>query len=172
MLGRALDGGAGEVAQVVPAMQALQRLAGPARMLMIGDSKLVSYQNLAARATAGVSFIAPASKNYVPVEALAAQHLSDAVAVDYVAARDVGKPAERRGSWHVCEDVTSLAGPLKRHPVLTLRRVFVHSSARAQAAVTARAKKLDRAREDLDRLTRGWVVVTTPPGPRSPPASW
>ena len=31
----------------------------------------------------------------------------------------------------------------------------MHSSARAQAAATARAKKLDRARDDLDRLVRG-----------------
>jgi uncharacterized protein (UPF0212 family) len=31
----------------------------------------------------------------------------------------------------------------------------VHSSARTQAAATARAKKLDRARDDLDRLTLG-----------------
>jgi hypothetical protein len=39
--------------------------------------------------------------------------------------------------------------------VLALRRVFVHSGARAAAAATARAKKLDRARDDLDRLGRG-----------------
>ncbi len=152
---RAFDGGAGEVSQVVPAMQALQKLAGPARMLMIGDSKLVSYPNLAAMATAKVTFIAPASKNYVSAEVLAAQDLSEAIAVDYVAARDAGKNPARRGTWHVREDVMSLAGPRKRDPVLTLRRVFVHSSARAQAAVVARTKKLDRARDDLDRLTRG-----------------
>ena len=33
--------------------------------------------------------------------------------------------------------------------------MFVWSSARAGAAATARARKLDRARDDLDRLTRG-----------------
>jgi transposase len=152
---RAFDGGAGEVSQVVPAMQALQKLAGPARMLMIGDSKLISYPNLAAMGQAGVAFIAPASKNYVPVEALAGQDLSEATQVNYIAARDAGKPPDRRGRWHVHEDVMTLPGPRKRDPVLTLRRVFVHSSARAQAAATARAKKLDRARDDLDRLTRG-----------------
>jgi transposase len=152
---RVFDGGAGEVAQVVPAMQALQQLAGPARLLMIGDSKLISYPNLAAMTRAGVAFIAPASKHYVPAEALAAQDLAQAVEVDYVAARDAGKTADRRGRWHVREDVTTLPGPRKRDPALTLRRVFVHSSARAQAAATARAKKLDRARDDLDRLTRG-----------------
>jgi hypothetical protein len=63
---RAFDGGAGEVAQVVPAMQALQKIAGPARMLMVGDSKLVSYHNLAAMFHAKVTFIAPASKTYCP----------------------------------------------------------------------------------------------------------
>jgi transposase len=152
---RAFDGGAGEVAQVVPAMQALQQLAGPARMLMIGDSKLISYPNLAAMDTAGVAFIAPASKQYIPVEVLAAQDLAQAVEVDYVAARDAGKPADRRGRWHVREDVMTLPDPRKRDSLLTLRRVFVHSSARAQAAATARAKKLDRVRDDLDRLTRG-----------------
>jgi transposase len=155
VLHRVVAGGAGEVAQVVPAMQALQRLAGPARMLMIGDSKLISYPNLAAMGQAGVAFIAPASKHYVPAGVLAAQDLTRAVEVDYVAARDAGKPAERRGRWHVRDDVMSVPGPRTRDPVLTLRRVFVHSSARAQAAATARAKKLDRARDDLDRLTRG-----------------
>lgn len=152
---RAYDGGAGEVAQVVPAMQALQRLAGPARILMVGDSKLISYPNLAAMAEAGVGFIAPASKSYVPAATLAGCRLSEAVEVDYVAARDAGKPAERRGRWYVREDTMTVSGPRKRDPVLTLRRVFVHSTVRAQAAVTARAKKLDRARDDLDRLVRG-----------------
>ena len=152
---QAYDGGAGEVSQVVGAMQALQRLAGPARMLMVGDSKLISYPNLAAMTTAEVAFIAPASKTYVPVEVLAAQDLDAATMVDYVAARDAGKPADQRGRWHVREDTMPLAGPRKKDPILSLRRVFVHSSARAEAAVTARAKKLDRASDDLGRLTRG-----------------
>src|SRR5205814_8831565 len=69
--------------------------------------------------------------------------------------RDAGKDAARRGTWHVREDVMCVAGPRKRDPVLMLRRVFVHSGARAQAALTARTKKLDRARNDLDRLVRG-----------------
>ena len=49
----------------------------------------------------------------------------------------------------------TITGPLQRDPTITLRRVFVHSSARAEAARHARAKKLDRARDDLNRLTRG-----------------
>ncbi|MFC4016316.1 IS1634 family transposase [Nonomuraea purpurea] len=152
---RAYDGAAGEVGQVIGAMQGLQKLAGPQRMLMIGDSKLVSYANLAAMIAGGVAFIAPASKHYVSAETLAGQKISAATRVDYVAARDEGKPVERRGVWHVRDDVMTLAGPRKKDPVLTLRRVFVHSSARAQAAEAARAKKLARASEDLARLERG-----------------
>ena len=152
---RAFDGGAGEVGQVIPVMKALQELATTRRMLIVGDSKLISYANLAAMDADGVSFVAPASKTYVPATQLAALSVQSATPVDYVAQRDRAKPAGRRGSWHVIEDTMHLAGPRKRDPVLALRRIFVHSSARAQAAASARAKKLDRARDDLARLQRG-----------------
>jgi len=152
---RAFDGGAGEVGQVVPVMKALQGLATPRRMLIIGDSKLISYANLAAMDADGVDFVAPASKTYVAAAQLAGLSVEQAIKVDYVAQRDQAKPADRRGAWHVVEDTMHLAGPRKRDPVLGLRRIFVHSSARAQAAASARAKKLGRARDDLARLERG-----------------
>jgi transposase len=152
---RAFDGGAGEVGQVIPVMKALQELASERRMLIVGDSKLISYANLAAMDADGVGFVAPASKTYVPAAELDGLSVEQATKVDYVAQRDAGKPADRRGAWHVVEDTMSLAGPRKRDPVLGLRRIFVHSSARAGAAATARAKKLDRARDDLQRLERG-----------------
>jgi transposase len=155
VLHRAYDGGAGEVAQVVGAMTALQKMARPRDFLLIGDSKLVSYGNLSAMITSGTGFIAPASKAYTPAATLAALDLDGATEVDYVAERDAGKPAAERGRWRVTEDTMTLAGKRKRDPVLTLRRVFVHSTTRAHAAATARAKKLDRARDDLDRLVRG-----------------
>jgi len=58
----AYDGTTGEVAQVVPAMEALSSLAGERSFLLVGDSKLVSYPNLAATLAARVGFIAPASR--------------------------------------------------------------------------------------------------------------
>ena len=152
---RAFDGGAGEVSQVIPVMKALQEMAAQRRLLIVGDSKLISYANLAAMDGGGVTFVAPASKTYVPAAHLAGLSVEQAVQVDYVAQRDQGKPADRRGRWHVAEDTMSLAGPRKSDPVLTLRRVFVHSSARADAASKARALKLERARGDLERLERG-----------------
>lgn len=152
---RAYDGGAGEVAQVVGAMTELQKMARPREFLLIGDSKLVSYNNVSAMIDAGTGFIAPASKAYTPAVTLAALDLDTATEVDYVAQRDTGKPATERGRWAVTEDTMTLAGKRKRDPVFTLRRVFVHSTARAHAAATARAKKLDRATDDLQRLQRG-----------------
>jgi len=151
----AYDGGAGEVAQVVPAMEALSGLADERRFLMVGDSKLVSYTNLAAMVKAGVSFIAPASKSYVGADILARCDLDAAEAVDYVAERDTAKAADERGSYRVAEDTMVLTGRTKTDPAVELRRVFVWSSARAVAAAKARDKKLDRARDDLERLGRG-----------------
>src|SRR6266542_1388067 len=55
----AYAGGAGEVAQVIGAMTALKKLAGRKRLLLVGDSKLVSYPNLRAMIAAKVGFIAP-----------------------------------------------------------------------------------------------------------------
>jgi hypothetical protein len=152
---RAYDGGAGEIAQVVGAMTALQTMATPPGFLLVGDSKLVSYANLTAMIGAGVGFIAAASKTYVPASVLAGLDLAAATPVDYVADRDLATPVEHRGRWRVIQDTMTLPGPRKRDPVLAVRRVFVHSSARAQAATTARVRKLDRAREELDRLVRG-----------------
>jgi len=49
----------------------------------------------------------------------------------------------------------TITGPRKKDPSYTLRRVFVHSSASTDAAGRARARKLEQAAGDLDRLTRG-----------------
>jgi transposase len=150
---RAYDGGAGEVAHVAEAMRALRELAGPRRL--VGDSKLVSYAILRDLLAAGVDFIAPASKTYVPAKVLGALDIQTAAPVDYVAERDQGKPPEQRGSYRVVEDTMTITGKRKADPVLPVRRVVVWSSARAGAAATARARKLARATGDLERLQRG-----------------
>src|SRR6266705_2307951 len=149
VLHRADDGGAVEVAQVIGAMTSLKQLAGRRRLLLVGDSKLVSYPNLRAMIAAKVGFIAPASKTYVPAQTFAALDPQAATPVDYVAARDQHKPPERRGSWRVIEDTMTLAGKAKRDPVLSLRRVLVWSSARDQAALDALA------------ATDGWYALLT-----------
>jgi transposase len=154
LVARAFDGGAAEVSQIAPAMRALRALAGPRAFLLVGDSKLVSYANLTALDAARVSFLAPAPKSVVPAGVLAALDLAAATPVDYTAGRDTGKNSADRGSYRVLEATSTLRGPRTNDPALTARTVFVHSSARANAAATARAKKLERARDDLARLRR------------------
>ncbi len=153
---RAYDGGAGEVAQVVGAMTALKELAGTRKVLLVGDSKLVSRGNIQAMNTARVTFIAPAGKAYLPATQLRALDPAGATPVDYLAERDQGSPAQRRGSYRVVEGGITLKAKRKAEPDLAVRCVFVWSSAKAQAAATSRAKKLDRARADLERMQRGF----------------
>jgi transposase len=149
------SGGAGEVSQVTGAMEALRKLAGPRRFLLVGDSKLLSYANIAAAIEAKVSFLAPASKAFVPAGVLAGCDYDAASPVEYLAGRDAGRPEASRGSYRLAEDTMTISGPRKKDPSYTVRRVFVHSSTRAQAAAAARSKKLDRAAGDLGRLARG-----------------
>jgi hypothetical protein len=127
-------------------------------LLLVGDSKLISRGNLVAMDRAGVTVIAPAGKPYVGAEVLRGLDHAQAVAVDYVAERDRGKPAEQRGSYRVLEGSVTLPGKRTKRwadPDQVVRCVFVFSSARAHAARTARAKKLDRAHDDLERVQRG-----------------
>ena len=152
---RAFDGKAGEVNQVVGAMESLRAMCSERSFLLVGDSKLVSYENLRQMTAAGVTFIAPASKLYVGADVLAACDFDAAEPVDYVAQRDAAKPPESRASYRVIEDAWAMTGKRKSDPVLDLRRVFVWSSANAGAAAKARAQKLIRAQEDLDSLSRG-----------------
>jgi transposase len=156
ILHRAFDGRAGEVNQVVGAMESLRKMCGERSFLLVGDSKLVSFENLRQMIAAGVTFIAPASKLYIDDDILAACDWDTASPVDYVAQRDAGKAAAERGRYRVLEDTWTLPAPKKlNHSGLELRRVFVWSSADGDAAAKARANKLDRARDDLDALTRG-----------------
>lgn len=114
ILHKVYDGGGAEVSQVVTARESLRTLAGPRQLLMVGDSKLVSDPNLAAMVNAGVDFIAPASKTYVPASTLARCELASATPVAYAASRASAKKPEDRGSYRVSEDTMTLTGKHQR----------------------------------------------------------
>lgn len=153
---RVYDGGAGEVAQVVGAMKALRKIAGRKDFLLIADSKLVSYANITALLDAKVDFIAPIPAAQVKAGVYAALDVASAQPVDYVNDRDRERatPAGQREVYRVLEDVHVMAGPRKRDPVHRLRRILVHSTGNARGQQAARAKRLARAAEDLDKLQR------------------
>ena len=158
---RAYSGGAAEISQVTGAMTALQKIAGAKKFLLVGDSKLISYDNVAAMGGARCTFLAPASKLYVKAAELAACDLGKATEVAYVAGRDQHKKTTspgQPGRWHVLEDDQPFRirnSRRKSDPPIRLRRIFVHSTARTGAAAASRTKKLTRAEDDLGRLISG-----------------
>ncbi len=153
---QAFDGRAGEINQVVGAMESLRKMCEPRRFLLVGDTKLISYGNVAAMTRAGTTFIAPASKAYVDADVLRAAAALELGTVDYVAQRDAAKAPEARGRYRVGEDTWAMLGARShKGEAIRLRRIFVWSSADAGAAAKARAKKLERAREDLEALAGG-----------------
>jgi transposase len=158
---RSYSGGAAEISQVIGAMTSLKKIAGTKKFRLVGDSKLISYDNVAAIRGARCTFLAPASRSYVSPAGLAACDLARATEVDYVAGRDQHKKTSNPGQlgrWYVLEDDQPFwirNSKRKSDPPIRLRRIFVHSTARAGAPLTSRAKKLTRAREDLDRLVSG-----------------
>jgi hypothetical protein len=128
------------------------------RRSLHGEALLISYDNVAAISKAGCTFLAPASKTYVKAAELAACDLGQATEVGYAAQRDAHKDPGQLGRRHVLEDVQPFQirnSRRKSDPPIRLRRVFVHSTARAHAAATSRAKKLARAEDDLNRLLSG-----------------
>ncbi|MEU9212737.1 IS1634 family transposase [Streptomyces sp. NPDC048415] len=151
---RAYDGGAAEVSQVTAAMTSLSAMAGERDFLLVGESKLISFNNVGAMTDAGVGFVAPLAAARVPQGLFASLDPNAARPVEYAAQRDADKPADQRCSYRVLEDTMELAGPRQRDRVHHLRRILVHSSANATAAANARALKLKRTAEELDKLTR------------------
>lgn len=153
---RAYDGGAGEVAQVVGAMKALRKIAGRKDFLLVADSKLVSYPNISALLDAKVDFVAPLPAAQVKAGVYAALDVESAQLVDYVNDRDRERstPAGQRESYRVLEDVHVMAGPRTRDPVHRLRRILVHSTGNAKDQQAARANRLAKATEDLEKLQR------------------
>src|SRR6266545_1876889 len=145
---RAYDGNAAEISQVTDTMYALQALAASRSFLLVGDSKLISYANVTAMHDAQVTFIAPLAAARVPEGLFVSLDRAQATFVDYVADRDEDKRFSDRDSYRVCEDTMDLAGPRKKDPVLTLRRILVYSTA------NARQLRHTQARTDLDTLTR------------------
>ncbi|MEU2874609.1 hypothetical protein ABZ769_36425 [Streptomyces olivoreticuli] len=104
---------------------------------------------------ARADFIAPANTYLVPAAVLCTLDLARAEPSAYVSQRDQGKPAQEASCYHVIEDTMLLPGKRKCDLVLALRRLFVHSAARARGTATARDRKVNRAREKLERLVHG-----------------
>jgi len=152
---RAYSGGAAEVAQVVDAMQAMRKLASARELLMVGDSKLVSYENVRALNEARVEFIAPLPASRLAEAEAAGLDLDAAQVVDYIPVRALERPTMARETYRVLEDTYTLAGPRKTDPPITVRRILVHSSGTAKGQAQAREKRLAKAAVELEKVRAG-----------------
>jgi transposase len=154
LLATAISGGTGEITQVVGAIQRFQRAAGVKRFLMIGDSKLVSYDNLMALAGAEVEFIAPLAASASDPALFAALDPASAERVEYVPLRVAERPTMDKPDYRVLEDTHTFTGRRKSDPPITVRRILVYSAGNAAARAKARDKRLAKARADLENLAR------------------
>lgn len=154
LLATAISGGTGEITQVVTAIARFQRTAGVKRFLMIGDSKLISYDNLTALSSAEVEFIAPLAASATDAGVFAALDPTTAERVEYVPVRVADRPTLERPDYRVLEDTHTLTGKRKSDPAITVRRILVHSAGNAQAQAKARTNRLAKAGAELEKLTR------------------
>lgn len=154
LLATAISGGTGEITQVVAAIQRFQRTAGVQRFLMVGDSKLISYDNLTALCGAQVEFIAPLAASATDAAVFAALDPERAERVDYLPLRMADRPGMQRPEYRVLEDTHALTGKRRSDPPITVRRILVHSAGNAYAQAKAREKRLAKAGADLDKLAR------------------
>ncbi|NEA49383.1 IS1634 family transposase [Streptomyces sp. SID10815] len=154
LLATAISGQTGEITQVVSAIARFQKTADVKRFLMTGDSKLVSYDNLTALSGAQVEFIAPLAASATDPAVFAALDPATAERVEHVPLRVADRPTMDHPDYRVLEDTHTLTGKRKSDPPITVRRVLVHSPGNALAQAKARDKRLAKAREDLDKLTR------------------
>ncbi|WP_406411430.1 IS1634 family transposase [Streptomyces sp. NBC_01614] len=146
LLATAISGQSGEITQVVSAIAQFQKTAAVKRFLMIGDSKLVSYDNLSALSGAQVEFIAPLAASATDPAVFAALDPQTAERVEYVPLRVADRPTMDRPDYRVLEDTHTLTGKRRSDPPITVRRILVHSAGNALAQA--------KAREDLDKLAR------------------
>ncbi|MER7960369.1 hypothetical protein, partial [Streptomyces sp. NPDC096030] len=109
--------------------------------------------NITALLQAGVKFIAPVPAAQIKDDVYAALDPEQAEPVDWAPGRDERKPETQRETYRVLEDTHTLTGRRKSDPPLTIRRILIHSTAVAAGQQAARAKRLAKAAEDLDKLT-------------------
>lgn len=151
---QACDGNTTDVATVIDTMHALREYARCTEFVLLGDSKLLSEANRQALLTAGVGYLAPLPRTPELDAAFLAIAPEQLVSLDYVSAREVGKPATERTTYRgATRTVTVMApdgaGEVRPHD---LQQVFVLSSEEQAACRRNRARQRERAEAEIERV--------------------
>jgi transposase len=157
LFARAFSGGAAEVSQVVTAIQGFKELAASRTFLMVGDCKLVSYDNLRDLNKAQVRFVAPLPASRLSEAEAAALDPAAATVVDYLPLRLAERANAPRETYRVLEDQVPylVTGRATSDPPVAVRRILVHSSGNAAGQAQARANRLAKAAADLEKVAAG-----------------
>jgi transposase len=151
---RVHDGNTTDVATVIETMQALREHARCSNFVLVGDSKLLSEANRRALLAAGVGYLAPVARTPELDAAFLAIPSEQWRPLEYVSARDAGKPPEERTAYHGCTSelvvVTPDADGGERRQ--RLQRLFVLSSEEQAACRRNRSRQRDRAETEIAKI--------------------
>lgn len=151
---RVENGARNETAVVCQALEDLKAALGGSDFLLCGDTALVSESNLRALIADEITFLAPLPSSWGYQERylneLSPEHLAP---IDFVSERQRKLAADQRTRYHGAE----LPWPLMLDDgtKVALRALFVHSSEEQAAIQKSRARSLQRAEEQLERVKRG-----------------
>lgn len=150
---KVFNGNENDVATVVRTLQSLKAQAKLSDFLMIGDSKLLSKENMLAFNRSGLTFLAPAASS----KALDAEFLAIASnefrTLDYLPESQARLPVEQRNTYLGCERQDSLRDPDTGESYIA-RKLFVISSEERDARRRNRERQMQKAALELEKLTR------------------
>ena len=145
------DGNTTDVATVIETMEALRDHARCSDFVLVGDSKLLSETNRRALLTAGVGYLAPLARTPELDAAFLAIPPEQLVPLEYVSARESGKPPEDRTTYHGCSSELVVVVP-DADGGERLQRLFVLSSEEQAACRRNRARQRERAEAEITKI--------------------
>lgn len=146
-----VGGSTAEVNQVVSAMEALKRNIRHQDFILVGDTKLISKNNVLAGCKAGVRFCAPAPASKELREAFSTIPKAEFRPLDYHSERESRKAPEERTTYLGTERTWTLQDP-KTKETYTVRRVFIISSEERDACRTNRVRQMEKAEVVLKKV--------------------
>lgn len=157
---RSFSGNAAEVSQVGDVMESLKRVVRHSSFTLVGDSKLISHDNLLKACREGIFFLGPESRS----ETFHNEYLHRKAAGHRLELLSYGRDRKPRPHLYMAFETSfSLTDP-KTGKVYPLRRIFVVSSEERRAARKNRRRKLTKLYEAIDKVRRnlGRYKLTTP----------
>lgn len=149
-----LSGHTADVTTVVDTMSNLRDQLQVSDFLLIGDSKLLSHDNMLAIHRAGNHFLGPLSARPELDREFVALQPDTWPQLDYVSERDRQKPPAQRIRYWGTETPWRRTDPQTGQDV-TYRKLFVLSSEERAACRKNRQRQMERAERDLVKMRSG-----------------